>query len=132
MFVKPFIPGEEVVSSDEFDRIAMFIAQGFLTELKQSRTPFTLVDPAQASQSELLVEGRVVEQGCRRVFQKWFRRQDVKILKVEGTISDRSHNSVVLYFSHELKTKSPQEDFYELARHIGHDIGRYVVSLAEK
>ena len=130
VFVKPFIPGEHVVSDDAFDRISMHVLKGFLTALQQAPEVYTLLGSEQAEESELLVEGRILEKKTKRVFEKLWRRKTVYVLKVEGTILDRSHNKVVMYFTHEL-SHGDGEGFDRLAEDVGQDIGHSVLSLLE-
>ena len=126
IFVKPFIPGEHVVSDDAFERVSMHVLKGFLVALQQSPEVYTLLGADQAGEAELLVEGRILEKKTRRVFEELWRRKTIYILKVEGSIRDREQNRVVMYFTHEL-TRADVEGFNDLAEILGQDIGRSVL-----
>ncbi len=125
IFVRPFIPGEFVTYDEEFARVSLYVLKGFLTALQQGPDLYTPLGPDEAGQSELVVEGRILEKKARRVFEKLWKRKTVYILKTEGSVVDRD-DKTVMYFTHELR-RDDVDGFNDLAEEVGHDIGRSVL-----
>lgn len=129
ILVIPFTPGSNASANEESERVALMIVQGIADYLNSNFTPYSVLDAANASAADFILQGRILAMNESGRLKKMALRRNRRSIAVEGKMIDAKSGEIVLHFTETEVSKNRKQNFRELGSVIGQDIGKFLVSV---
>lgn len=122
----PFRAGENVVASDELNKIAYRVMQGLSNSLGENPPYFKILINDKEALPDYYIDGYFTRKQSTPDVAKMFLLRKKYVLGVEGKLMDANTNEVLATFSDTVESNNPEEDFVFLGFKVGINIGEFV------
>lgn len=124
----PFRAGEQVIASQELDKIAFRMIQGIAIPLRDNRPYFEIViNSEEGSDPDFMIDGYFTrKRESADILSRWFFLRKKRILSVEGKVMDARTGEVIATFEDKVVSDSAEKDFLQLGFDVGRNIGEFI------